>query len=320
MDFKGTYRGIGQYKNYEINKSIKKHILITVFFIVLIVTLFIGGFRAFKGNEEIVLTYKAISKYIDVSDEMSKDNMQLNWQEIAAIDGYINNKDFEKSSKEELKTIANKFFNIDSNNKASIKNFKEVLMDFKFKEDEENNATKILNGISTNYLHKEIAHDKEKLDFINFVSKEAIKNYNQYGILPSITIAQAILESGWGNSQLSDKYNNLFGIKADERWNGDKISMRTGENYNDVIDDYFRTYKNKEASIRDHGKFLSENERYGANGVFEAKTYKGQAEALERAGYSTAKDETGTLIYAEKLIRVIRENNLMLFDYEAQKK
>ncbi|MGL5086632.1 MAG: glycoside hydrolase family 73 protein, partial [Clostridium sp.] len=146
-----------------------------------------------------------------------------------------------------------------------------------------------------------------------------MKNYNEYKILPSVTMAQAILESGWGESVLSSKYNNLFGIKADERWSGEKVNMETKENYDDVINGYFRAYKNYESSINDHGKFLSENSRYKDNGIFDAKTYEGQTQALENAGYATVKNEEGEPIYADLLRAVIRNNNLMLYDTQVQR-
>ncbi|MDZ7542989.1 mannosyl-glycoprotein endo-beta-N-acetylglucosamidase, partial [Clostridium perfringens] len=133
------------------------------------------------------------------------------------------------------------------------------------------------------------------------------------------TIGQAILESGWGESELSSRHNNIFGIKADASWNEEKVNMKTKENHNDVIVGDFRAYNNISSSIEDHGKFLWENERYAKNGLFEAKNYREQAQVLEDAGYSTAKDENGNLIYGDKLIRVIQENNLMIYDTKVQR-
>ncbi|MBM6838529.1 mannosyl-glycoprotein endo-beta-N-acetylglucosamidase, partial [Clostridium saudiense] len=57
-----------------------------------------------------------------------------------------------------------------------------------------------------------------------------------------------------------------------------------------------------------------ENERYRVNGLFDGKEYKSQAQSLEDAGYSTAEDENGDKIYADKLINVIQKYNLMIFD------
>jgi flagellum-specific peptidoglycan hydrolase FlgJ len=60
----------------------------------------------------------------------------------------------------------------------------------------------------------------DKREFINLVRDGAVKGYTVFRILPSLTIAQAILESGWGSSKLSQKANNLFGIKASSSWSG----------------------------------------------------------------------------------------------------
>lgn len=156
--------------------------------------------------------------------------------------------------------------------------------------------------------------DGEKIDFIESISDGAISNYNKYGILPSITMAQAILESGWGNSELAVTHNNLFGIKADSRWNGAIATIVTSENYNDSTIANFRKYDSINESIEDHGKFLYENSRYAEYGLFDGKNYKEQAQALENAGYSTVKNENGEPIYADKLIALIEKYNLMQYD------
>ena len=156
--------------------------------------------------------------------------------------------------------------------------------------------------------------DSDKMEFIKTISDGAISNYNKYGILPSITMAQAILESGWGSSELAVTHNNLFGIKADTRWNGAVATITTSENYNDSTIANFRKYENINESIEDHGKFLYENSRYAEYGLFNRKDYKAQAQALEDAGYSTVKNENGEPIYADKLIALIEKYNLMQYD------
>lgn len=156
--------------------------------------------------------------------------------------------------------------------------------------------------------------DSEKMEFIETISDGAISNYNKYGILPSITMAQAILESGWGNSELAVTHNNLFGIKADSRWNGAIATIATSENYNDSTIANFRKYDNINESIEDHGKFLYENSRYAEYGLFNGNDYKSQAQALEDAGYSTVQNENGIPIYADKLISVIEKYSLMQYD------
>lgn len=174
-------------------------------------------------------------------------------------------------------------------------------------------------SITINILldRKEIYKNEEnytKEEFINIIKDKAIENYSEYGVLPSITIAQAILESSYGNSSLSKEYNNLFGIKANEGYKGNTITFETKENYDETIIASFRAYDSFEDSIEDHGKFLKENIRYTENGLFDGSTYNEQAQSLEDAGYATVKDEEGNKIYAELLIEVIEENNLAIYD------
>ena len=79
-----------------------------------------------------------------------------------------------------------------------------------------------------------------------------------------------------------------------------------------------RKYDNIIESIEDHGEFLYTGSRYKENGLFDGEDYKSQAQALENAGYSTAKNEYGEKIYADKLIDVIQRYNLMIFDAEVK--
>lgn len=321
MEYKGTYKGVGDYKESYIKGSIKKIILTIIFIITFISTLvFMTSKFINNGSEETLLSNEDILKYINICDDASIGGFQLNWQEVAAINGAINNGDFEIDN-DNISEILNSFYKKDSSgNIIELKKFKSVVKSLKLNSEAEEKANKYLEGLKNNYIHRELAKDNSKLEFIDKISEIAFENYKSYGILPSITIAQAILESGWGESTLSSQYNNLFGIKADERWSGDSVDIETKENYEDVIVGAFRSYKDINSSIKDHGKFLWENERYSANGLFQAKSYKEQAQALENAGYSTAKDEDGNLIYGDKLIRVIQENNLMLYDTEVKRK
>jgi flagellum-specific peptidoglycan hydrolase FlgJ len=169
--------------------------------------------------------------------------------------------------------------------------------------------------ITINIL-KKIDNKEVKINnnFIESIKDEALENYKDYGILPSVTISQAIIESDWGNSTLASEYNNLFGIKADVSWKGEKVNFETNENYEDIIYSDFRVYDSVEDSVKDHGRFLFENSRYRENGFFDSKDYKNQAKALEKAGYATVKNEKGELIYSQILIEVIEDNNLYVYD------
>lgn len=148
-------------------------------------------------------------------------------------------------------------------------------------------------------------------NFINSVKDGAIASQKKYGVLASITIAQAILESGWGKSSLSRDCKNLFGVKAIGGWRGCKKSYPTYEYYNGkkvLINDYFRVYNSYSESIEDHALFLVNNSRYRQHGFFNVKDYIGQANALQRAGYATSP------IYAQQLISLIKQYNLNKYD------
>jgi peptidoglycan hydrolase-like protein with peptidoglycan-binding domain len=148
----------------------------------------------------------------------------------------------------------------------------------------------------------------DKRDFINSIKEGALKGYEAYGIIPSLTIAQAILESGWGSSQLSVRAKNLFGIKAFSNWRGDKIALPTTEWYGDkmqVINADFRTYDSFNESIEDHNKLLAD-ERYKP--ARQCSDYGEACRKIYECGYATDPE------YPEKLIRIIEENKLYEFD------
>ena len=320
MQYKGTYRGINNFGESVKENRIRKLILSLIFIITLITIVIIATSNLINNfGDNIILSKEEIQNYINVTDDLSKDSYQLNWQEVAAINSAMNNGSFEINN-DNINKIGNTLIKKDSDgNAVSINTFKSALKSLDLSSEQEEMAINTLKSLRNNYINEKLSNDSNKLEFIESVSEVAYDNYKSYGILPSITISQAILESGWGESTLSSEYNNLFGIKADSRWSGKSVEIETKENYDDVIVGAFRAYDSFKASIKDHGKFLYENDRYENSGLFEGRTYKEQAQALENAGYSTSKDEEGNLIYADKLIRVIQENNLMFYDTIAQR-
>ena len=147
-----------------------------------------------------------------------------------------------------------------------------------------------------------------KTDFVNSIKEGALKGKVDYGILPSLILAQAILESGWGTSELSQKANNLFGIKAFSDWKGKRITFSTTEWYNNqrtVVEADFRAYDSLDDSIEDHNKLLSFT-RYKP--LIGETDYKRACEKVFQCGYATDPS------YAEKLIRIIEENRLYDID------
>lgn len=154
-------------------------------------------------------------------------------------------------------------------------------------------------------------------EFIRRLKKPMVDSTAGSGLFPSVVMAQAALESGWGRSQLSSVYNNLFGIKADRRWKGPVVNLSTREvlDGKDVtIVDGFRVYDSVERSIRDRNNFLKLNARYRKAGVFDAKTPEEQAVALQVAGYATDPN------YARALVRIINQFGLKELDELAKKK
>jgi flagellum-specific peptidoglycan hydrolase FlgJ len=150
-----------------------------------------------------------------------------------------------------------------------------------------------------------------RTDYIRKFSNAVIRASIGTGLFPSLFMAQAILESGNGQSTLAKKYNNHFGIKASRNWNGKVIDMKTKEVYNgrDVyIKDGFRWYSDAKDSFKDRVDFLKNNPRYTKNGVFSAKTPEQQADALQKAGYATSEN------YASTLKWIINKYNLKALD------
>lgn len=131
----------------------------------------------------------------------------------------------------------------------------------------------------------------------------AIDNMEVYGIPASITMGQAILESGYGNGYLARVANNHFCIKCKNTWTGPTITHA-----DDRPDDCFRVYESAEASFRDHAEFLCDGSRYDFLFAYDTDDYKNWAKGLKKAGYATAPD------YAERLIGVIERYHLYLFD------
>jgi len=110
------------------------------------------------------------------------------------------------------------------------------------------------------------------------------------GIFIETLLGQSILETSSGKSLLSSKYNNYFGIKADKSWKGKSVNMKTREVFNGQstnINSNFRVYDSFLDSAKDYIKFLKTNPRYTKAGVFKAKDYKEQIQAIKNAGYAT---------------------------------
>jgi peptidoglycan hydrolase-like protein with peptidoglycan-binding domain len=148
----------------------------------------------------------------------------------------------------------------------------------------------------------------DRIEFIDSTKDGALKGYTEYRILPSLTIAQAILESGWGSSQLAQRAKNLFGIKAFSNWRGERITLPTTEWDNGkmtVINADFRAYDSFNDSIEDHNKLLTSSRYKPVRGCSD---YKEACRKIYKCGYATDP------VYPEKLIEIIEENKLYELD------
>ncbi|WP_274706346.1 glucosaminidase domain-containing protein [Fructilactobacillus myrtifloralis] len=170
-----------------------------------------------------------------------------------------------------------------------------------------NNATSVkIDPVLSSQLHTNLASTNYR-QFIDSLAAGAIETWHRYGVLPSISIAQGILESGWGSSTPG---NNLFGIKGS--YNGQYVTVQTREWINGryvTIYDRFRAYPSFKESILDHGAFLANNPRY-AN-LLHNRNYAEVARLLQADGYATDPN------YASSLIGIIRYNKLDQYDSQA---
>ncbi|MCI1290569.1 MAG: glycoside hydrolase family 73 protein [Lactobacillus sp.] len=151
---------------------------------------------------------------------------------------------------------------------------------------------------------------KEK--FIKVVAPLAQKADKPYGLYPSVTIAQACLESNYGQSSLAKLYNNLFGVKGTDP-NTSKV-MTTSEYVNGhwkTISGRFQIYDSYQAAIQAHARLLAQGTTWNPNQyqhVLQAKDWRSQAKALCQDGYATDPN------YPSKLISLVEQFNLTKYD------
>lgn len=149
-------------------------------------------------------------------------------------------------------------------------------------------------------------------DYAALHAQEAMDQMERYGIPASVTLAQAILESRSGQSQLATKDNNHFGIKATQSW------LNAGGAYgiytDDKPDEKFCSYPSVAASYEHHSQFLATNKRYAACFSLAADDYVGWTNGIANAGYATAGG------YAQALQRIIEQNNLQQYDRQVMER
>ena len=159
-------------------------------------------------------------------------------------------------------------------------------------------------------------------EFIAYIGEKAKADMETTGILASVTIAQAILESGWGQSELALNANNLFGMKASlsgntwaSDWKGNKYSKETKEEYTvgeiTPVTADFRAYDSIDESIKDHSDYLRGAKngsvlRY--EGLVGITDYKAAIQLIKDGGYATDSK------YVDKVCNIIETYKLTEFD------
>lgn len=145
--------------------------------------------------------------------------------------------------------------------------------------------------------------------YIARYSAIAVSEMYRSGVPASITLAQGLLESGYGRSELALKSNNHFGIKCHNAWKGEKVYHD-----DDQKGECFRKYDTPEESFRDHSDFLRYRDRYKFLFDFKPTDYKSWAYGLKKAGYATDPS------YPAKLIRLIEDYRLYEYDRRRDEK
>lgn len=143
---------------------------------------------------------------------------------------------------------------------------------------------------------------KSKQDYVKDWYSTAVRQMITHKIPASITLAQGVLESSFGNSDLAKYANNHFGIKCHE-WTGERIYKD-----DDKKNECFRKYVTAAQSYEDHSQFLTTRSRYAKLFTLEITDYKAWAQGLKEAGYATNPK------YPELLVQVIED--LKLYEYD----
>ena len=165
------------------------------------------------------------------------------------------------------------------------------------------NMKKIFGFIVSLYFFSSVFSQKISAEqYIKTYKDNAIREMKRMGVPAAITLAQGLLETENGNSDLLRKSNNHFGIKCKSSWTAEGVSHD-----DDAIGECFRTYKDAEGSYRDHSNYLRGNDRYAFLFKLDPRDYKGWAYGLKKAGYATNPR------YPDILIKHIEENNLQQY-------
>ena len=153
----------------------------------------------------------------------------------------------------------------------------------------------------------------KKEEFIQKIAGYVKKYATAYEIkVCSLIIAQAILESGWGESRLAKDYHNYFGLKCGTKWQGKSVNLATWEEYEAgtamVISDYFRVFDNMEEGVKGYFELLQLPRYQNLKGITEPGRY---LETIWADGYATSS------VYVQKNMELIEQYQLMKYDENA---
>lgn len=154
----------------------------------------------------------------------------------------------------------------------------------------------------------------EKQDFINKIAGYVKKYAAAYGIsVHSPIIAQAVLESGWGESRLAAVYHNYFGLKCGTRWAGKSINLKTMEEYTPgtltQIKDNFRVYDSMEEGVKGYFDFIRPERYRNHKGITDPAAY---LETIKADGYATSSK------YVENIMRIVSQYDLRQYDVKEE--
>lgn len=154
----------------------------------------------------------------------------------------------------------------------------------------------------------------EKQDFINKIAGYVKKYAAAYGIsVHSPIIAQAVLESGWGESRLAAVYHNYFGLKCGTRWAGKSINLKTMEEYTPgtltQIKDNFRVYDSMEEGVKGYFDFIRPERYRNLKGITDPAAY---LETIKADGYATSSK------YVENIMRIVSQYDLRQYDVKEE--
>ena len=150
-------------------------------------------------------------------------------------------------------------------------------------------------------------------NYLDTYAELAVIEMYRSGVPASITLAQGLHESNYGQSDLATRANNHFGIKCKSYWQGQKY-YHEDDDFNtkgDLIESCFRSYNNTIESYVDHSNFLMYSAHYGKLFDLDKTDYKGWAYGLKECGYAT------DISYSNKLISKIEKYNLSQYDHSA---